>query len=82
MASEIDERAVADYEPLGLLAEDSGLDSVVADLAWNAADRLLSWRENQAAQCSLFTQWAPESEPQSHQAVARARPASVSSTSG
>ena len=42
MASEIDERAVVDHEPLGVLAEDSGLHSVVEDLARNAADRLQS----------------------------------------
>src|ERR1700736_2307454 len=42
MASEIDERAVVDHEPLGVLAEDGGLHSVVEDLARNAADRLQS----------------------------------------
>ena len=41
MASEIDDRG---WRPraFDILAEDGGFHSVVADLAWNAADRLQS----------------------------------------
>ncbi len=42
MASEIDECAVVDHEPVRVLAEDRGLHPVVEDLARNAADRLQS----------------------------------------
>lgn len=42
MASEIDQRAVVDHEPLGVLAKDSGLHAVVEDLARSAADRFQS----------------------------------------